>query len=92
MYFKMTREEIVKAAKNHSMNEFDNDNRFAITYYQSMLNCKNDFIAGAKFYERTQLERKKQAYIDRIGYEPESKHLEDWNLQIDLLNKKIEEL
>ena len=50
------------------------------------------FIAGAKFVLRTQLEKKRQDYIDRIGYEPENKNIEDWNLQINLITKKINEL
>ena len=61
----------------------------AKTYY---FQDRNGFIAGANFVLRTQLEKKRQAYIDRFFYEPESKHLEDWSLQIGLLTKKIKEL
>jgi hypothetical protein len=50
------------------------------------------FKMGALFVLRTQLEKKRDAYINRIGYEPDHKDLENWNLQIDLLNKKIDEL
>jgi len=73
----MTREEIEKAAENCT------DTEFSYSF---------GFISGAVWLLRTQLEKKRDAYIHRIGYEPEHKELENWNLQIDLLNKKIEEL
>jgi len=50
------------------------------------------FIAGAMFILRTQLEKKRDAYIQRTEDEPDHKDFEYWNLQIYLLNKKIEEL
>jgi hypothetical protein len=72
----MTREEIEIEAKNQ---------------YTSW-NERAAFMSGANFVLRTQLEKKRDAYIHRIGYEPDHKDLENWNLQIDLLNKKIDEL
>ncbi len=81
----MTREEIEKAANEYSWSDeylkSNSSNRF-----------QNIFIAGAMFVLRTQLEKKRQAYIDKIGYEPSSPNIEDWSLQIDLLTKRIEEL
>ena len=50
------------------------------------------FMSGAIFVLRTQLERKRQAYINKIGYEPDSPSIEDWSLQIDLLTDKINKL
>ncbi len=85
----MTREEIEKAAAYYAYNRFSHSVNAG---YETIFRCKLDFIEGTIFMQRYILEKKRDAYIDRIGYDPEHKDLENWNLQIDLLNKKIEEL
>jgi len=87
----MTREEIEKASKKYA-NNYGNQSCKSMKDQLYDDGREIGFIDGFICAIRINLENKRQAYIDRIGYEPESKHLDNWNLQIDLLNKKIDEL